>query len=93
MTMIEKVARALAAARDLDALSTGDFVHATYEEAAEGWAVFAREAVEAMREPSEGMKKALQDNIWPDRDGDIDRDQFGPAFTAAIDAALSETEG
>lgn len=71
--MIERVARAICATMS----GTGDDHQ---------WEMFvdeARAAIEAMREPTQAMRDAMNDDI--DWDGDAVR-----AYVAGIDAALTE---
>jgi len=79
MTMIEKVARALWAARG----GAEPFHFASGH-----WTALAKEAIAAMREPSADMGLAMLDALEP---GAVPRSMpVCRMFTAAIDAALSE---
>jgi hypothetical protein len=80
MTPVEKVARAIA-----EAASAG----------AERWREHedeARAAIEAMREPSEGMIR-IGTFIISNQSADDHRRTAAPAFEAMIDAALAEDPG
>jgi hypothetical protein len=84
MTMIEKVARALA---KVYARGTGDDEVAANRYADSFWRKFkddARAAIEAMREPTDAMLGAGEGET---------HDDPAPVWAAMIDRALSEGEG
>lgn len=54
------------------------------------WESEARAAIAAMRLMKPQIEAALRENIWADRDGDIDPGAYEDGWNAAIDAALAE---
>ena len=91
-TMVEKVARALTARCGVDPDDTngGAWDGGSYNRGKPAWTAWsddARAAIEAMREPSEGMIKAADEDT-PDVLTPFDARDI---WTAMIDAALSET--
>lgn len=98
MNTIEKMARAMAKAdgKDPDAPAWVRYPGATPFGVCwrDQYLDKARAALEALREPSEGMRTAMMDGYFSVRtyrgDGIFDADQDVLMFRAAIDFALSE---
>lgn len=95
MTMVERVARAICAAdgHDPDGPPIDEYPSAIYP-----WAVYrnlAKAAIEAMREPSEEMKKAGEHAEISDSYGEyyVSADNAADIFRAMVDAALKEHGG
>lgn len=90
MTMIERVARAIYAAEGNTRAEPPDCTPRPMtldDEAAddrETYFIYARAAIEAMREPTEAMERAAVVS-WENYNG------LAIAYTAMIDAALEET--
>lgn len=78
--MIERVARALF---ESDYPNPGDIEEGSWETGRDGYLASARAAIEAMRDTTEEMRAAMNEDI--DWDGDAVR-----AYLAGIDAALKE---
>jgi uncharacterized membrane protein len=90
MSMVERVARAMceAAEEDWDAASYLDTASGNApEDQRDYWRVMARAAIEEMRTPTDEMRAAADNKVRPDSDNL----QCPDWYTAAIDAALSDT--
>jgi len=88
MTKIEEVALAIYNSKWVTANSLADLSYESRDEAIKA----ARAAIEAMREPTDGMVKAMEENLFehlPDaRDWTITLAKEG--WQSAVDAALNE---
>lgn len=88
-TMVEQVARALLAVDYKDQIGEGDWLDMEWESKSHAYIAQARAAIEAMREPSEGVLDALSEAATL---------EGGPShagmavWETGIDAILNETQ-
>lgn len=93
--MVERVARALAAAEFYQFPETDKFIEANWHqfapELAERYRIRARAAIAAMREPTEVMVEAgYQPSGFEPSDVGVSHEDASDLYQAMIDAALAE---